>query len=138
MNFNTALILMEQDEVVSHGFTLYKAEKGLFWEKKSREGYWICTGMSYTGIKSEDWEIYEEPKELKEVEFYRSFNVEDGRLSLYCYAKEDYYIENGFLKEGNITDAYSRLTKELVHTAYIDNNNKVVKYILASGEEIVV
>jgi len=137
MNFNTALKLMEQGEIMVEGHWLCKVKDENFWVAPEG-GNWVRRKLPYPSIKREDWEIYKKPEALKEVKFYRAFNIVAGRMTLYSYPKENSHIENGFLREGDVSDNYHRITNELIFTAYIDSNNKVVKYILASGEEIVV
>ncbi len=137
MNFNTALKLMEQGEIMVEGHWLCKVKDENFWVAPEG-GNWVRRKLPYPSIKREDWEIYKKPEALKEVKFYRAFDIDEGYIRNRGYTEEGNYIIDKALSRDRFIMSDCRITNELVFTAYINSNNKVVKYILSSGEEIVV
>lgn len=116
----------------------YKIVNGLFFvssNKTENKAEWHMCHARINELYTSKFRIVEPEPVLKEVKFYKVFDVEDGNFSFRFISKNIEQIDNYNLITSYLEDS-EKLTTELAYTAYFNENNQVLKYVLPSGEEI--
>ena len=148
LNFEQAITAMREGKIVekcgtkSNGIFAISALKYKMLDEcllffSNQNNSWDKSTGYVEELLNAKFKIVEPEPVLNEVKFYKVFDSENGGFSSFNYSKNGEDIENFRLVSGG-PYFNERITNELAYTAYFSEKNEVVKYVLPSGEEIVV